>query len=180
MGQVHTTSTPRRASTRCCKQPQWIRSTRMRAAWRKSTRLPSSRKVGRSALALQRQRGESVAQYKLTLHSSTSIQPEPHLAQEMQSDPHQAGTPPLYRRELGPARSHDPLLWHLQTVSEQRCLAPPDGLPGHQGARQLCRRCHYGHLLNYEGYLGRQRCCIPSQCHSRPLPCHRRFDCPSH
>lgn len=38
---------------------------------------------GRVACNRMHKYGSSVAQYRLTLHSSTSIQPEPYLTQEM-------------------------------------------------------------------------------------------------
>lgn len=88
------------------------------------------------------------------------------------TDSHQARPTPLHRRELGPPGSHDALLRHLQALPEQGCLAPTDGLPRHQGAGGLRRRCHHGHLFHHEGHVGRQRRRLPPECDPRPLPRH--------
>jgi hypothetical protein len=71
------------AAAACTLQP-WTRSTRTLAEWHRSTRLPSSRKVRRRQMH-GGACGGALTMRALTREHSTSIQPESHIAAEMQS-----------------------------------------------------------------------------------------------
>lgn len=73
-----------------CTLQSWTRSTRTSAPWHRLTRPPCSRKV-RRCTPHGGARGGVLTMLKLTRKHSTSIQPESHIAAEMQSGMLRAG-----------------------------------------------------------------------------------------
>ena len=101
-----------------------------------------------------------------TSYNSASIQYITRVAAKMPHPPHQDRAPPLHGREIPHQRSHLPLLRYLQAIPEQRCLAPADGVFGHQGVGADGGGCDYGDEQYYEGYCsGGQRCDLSRECY---------------
>lgn len=99
------------------------------------------------------------------ISNSTIVQFLPNTTSEMSSTPYQDCPPTLHWRTIPHERSHNPFLWHLEALPEQRCLPAPDGPPHYQGACSLGGGYYYGHKYNHEGYWWWYRRNIQTKCY---------------